>query len=219
MRSEITQAVLDTARNHPGASRAVLAERSGLTADQVAHSLVRLAEEGLVVRSQSGLRVPVEHAADEQRSRPGLTPVQRREDIVQWLENSSVSPSQRAMSRCYEVALPVIQTDIRMMRTAGVVDHDPDRARGHDLMLTGRGWADPTEDLPASQRSHPERRSARRGITQDERREDLRISLRSMALRYGVDVAVIADDLAALVEDGSLLADEEDEADDRFGTR
>lgn len=217
--SETSQQVLDAARNHPGASRAVLMEATGLTSNQVAHSLVRLTEEALVVRTLSGLRVPVEHAPDERRSHPGLTPVKRREDIVEWLENSSVAPSQRAMSRCYQVALPVIQGDIRMMRNAGVVDHDPDRARGHDLRLTGRGWADPTEALPASQRLHPERRSARQTMSQEERRDDLRATLLSMASRYGVDATVITEDLATLAEKGAILPDERGEVDDQDGMR
>lgn len=101
-------------------------------ADGIANGrLVRLSTGAVVHRRwrPPGPRVPM----------PGLSAVDRREALLLLL-GATVSPSLREMARFFEVGLPTIQGDLRLLERGGVLFTDPTLARGHQVRLTGEPW-------------------------------------------------------------------------------
>ena len=152
-------AVLAVLHDQPGASASTLADETGLSVPQVRRALAWLVDEGEVRVTEAGARVLAEAAPEDARRRPGLSAIERREDQIEWLDETPVSPSLRSMARCYGVSLPVIQADIRMLERSGVVTLDRSRARAHQVVLTHSAvWRDPARGRALSESVHPRRR-------------------------------------------------------------
>lgn len=161
--------VLGVLQGQPGASASTLAGETGLSVPQVRRALAWLVEEGEVRVTEAGARVLAEAAPEDARRRPGLSAIERREDLIEWLDQSAVSPSLRSMARCYGVSLPVIQADVRMLEKAGVVSLDSSRARGHQVVLTHAAiWKDPARGRALSESVHPGRRGEDRAPHEDQ---------------------------------------------------
>lgn len=150
-RSDVDAKVIAAMEANPAVSPAVLTEILGLPASTVKAAQVRLGGSGALVRVGSILAHTTHDPAPHVQPQ-GLSAVERRKAILEWLQAEPIAPSRRQLSRAFGVQLGTIQNDLRLLKTAGAVEDDPARSPQHSLVVTGRPWVDPMAQWPTATR-------------------------------------------------------------------
>lgn len=150
---------------------ALMQDRPAIRAEAIARTLreplatirddlTEMAKEGRLARLSSGTLVHPDYGQEWSGETLGLSAVERRAEILNWLDEQPVAPSSRAMTRRFGVTLPTVASDIRMLMREGVLKRDPDRARAHSLVGTRQTrWEDPRAHVPFSQAPSPLRKA------------------------------------------------------------
>ena len=126
-----------------------LAQEADLSQPEATRTLQAMAEEGTLVRLRGGAYCLPEHAPREREPMPGLTPAQRRQEIIGWVAEDMVAPTLRDLAEVFGVSQQTVRADVRILVASGVLRIQPEMGARRNLALAepwDAPWVDPFPD-------------------------------------------------------------------------
>lgn len=139
---------------HPAMSVTRLAEDAEASQPEATRTLQALAQAGTLIRLRGGAYcLPGDEPAPrEVDSMAGLTAIQRRAAILDWIRAEVVSPTMREMAEAFAVSSQAITADCRQMRATGALAVSETLGGRRNLILGPKAadWVDPNAHRPSS---------------------------------------------------------------------
>lgn len=162
-RSQALPSILDVLEEHPGMSVTRLADEVGLSQPETTRALQALAEAGDLERvgaDRYAAYVLPEDVPEirEPGSMEGLTAIERRRAILDWIAGQRVSPTQGEMAQALGIAATTLASDVRLLIAGGALAKD-ERLGGRRNLRPGpqvEAWVDPMRNAPRSGGVKPE---------------------------------------------------------------